>query len=153
MPIVSTPLVKSSRMQRWPKQGGAKDAAREPQQYQMHSPQDPQTHMAHTYTRHPFSHRVLLVWDYKRYPSRKRVSASLSSNTTQREAWRLGISTYLRSSSKLKGTYPSWETRRDCCRCEWCHIHISRWLYCIQRQGSRCRVQNQAAGHRPSSRL
>lgn len=87
------------------------------------------------------------------------VSASSSSNTITAQSHSVlsltavKISTYLQFSSKLKGTYPSSETQRDCCRSEWCHIRISHWLYCSQRRGFHCRVQNQAVGHRPSSHL
>lgn len=63
------------------------------------------------------------------------------------------ISTYLESSLKRQSTYPSSETQRDCCRSERWHTRTSHWLYCSQRRGFLYRVQNQAAGHRPSSHL
>lgn len=155
MLISSTPLVKSSIMQRWPRQAGTNHHSRT-------TPWLPRNTHVHVHTHHHisiWSTLCILFGITKATNVCKLVSALSSSNTITAQSYTIlrltiaKISTYLQSSSKLKGTYPSLETQRDCCKFEWCHIHISHWLYCSQRQGFHCMVQNQAAGHHPSSHL
>lgn len=88
MLISSTPLVKSSIMQRWPRQAGTKHAAHTTTALLFHGFQETDTHVcAYIPSHQHLVHFTHLVWDYKSSNLCKLVFAFSSSNTISAQGY------------------------------------------------------------------